>query len=249
MNSRQTPDDSVPASAHRGTSPDGMLPARHVIVLPGGGYAMHADDEAEPVAEWLDRLGLSASVFRYPVGAAHPAPLDAVQAEIRRIRTGGAERIALLGSSAGGHLAGHAALSAAPSEPARVDAAILCYPVVSMELDTHQGTQRELLGATPQAEARAATSLDRMVTVAAPPFFVWHTADDSSVPVQHSYLLAQALATKGVPHALHVFPSGRHGLGLAQGTGEPEAWPALCASWLSALGWLTGPAVRPAAGP
>jgi acetyl esterase/lipase len=249
MNSQQAPRSSAPSSAHSSTLPDGTGPARHVIVLPGGGYAGHADNEAEPVAEWLDRLGLSASVFRYPVGAVHPAPLEAVRAEIRRIREGGAEQIALLGSSAGGHLAGHAALTASPSAPERVDAAILCYPVVSMEFDTHQGTQRELLGAAPQAEARVATSLNRLVTVAAPPFFIWHTADDPSVPVQHSYLLAQALATKGIPHALHVFPSGPHGLGLAQGTGEPEAWPVLCASWLSALGWLTGPAARSVASP
>lgn len=110
--------------------------------------------------------------------------------------------------------------------------------MVSTELDTHQSTQRELLGATPTREARAATSLDRLVTPSAPPFFIWHTADDPSVPVQHSYLLAQALAHQEVPHALHFFPSGTHGLGLAQDTGEPESWPALCASWLSARGWL-----------
>lgn len=213
----------------------------HVIVLPGGGYAGYADNEAEPIAEWLSQLGLSVSVFRYPVHTRHPAPLEAVRAEIRRIRANGAERIALLGSSAGGHLAGNAALSASPSNPERVDAVILCYPVVSMELDTDKGSQRELLGTAPSAEARAATSLDRLVTAAAPPFFIWHTADDSSVPVQHSYLLAQALARAGVPHALHVFPEGTHGLGLAKGTGEPEAWPGPCAAWLSALGWLGWP--------
>lgn len=225
----------------RSGDPDTVM---HVVVLPGGGYAAHADNEAEPVAEWLGQLGLPASVFRYPVHTRHPAPLDAVRAEIRRLRGSGAERIALLGSSAGGHLAGQAALTASPSSPDRVDAVILCYPVVSMELDTDRGSQRELLGTTPSAEARAATSLDRLVTAAAPPFFVWHTADDPSVPVQHSYLLAQALARVGVPHALHVFPEGAHGLGLAEGTGEPEAWPALCASWLSALGWLTEPGRR-----
>lgn len=210
-------------------------------MLPGGGYARHADNEAEPVVEWLEQLGLSAGVLRYPVRAQHPAPLEAVRAEIRRLRTAGVEQIALLGSSAGGHLAGHVALTAPPASPERVDAAILCYPVVSMELDTDKGSQLELLGAAPNAEARAATSLDRLVTAEAPPFFIWHTADDALVPVQHSYLLAHGLARAGVPHALHVFPKGPHGLGLATGTGEPEAWPALCASWLSALGWLAEP--------
>lgn len=204
----------------------------HVLVLPGGGYAGHADDEAEPVVEWLTSLGLPASVFRYPVRVRHPGPLEAVRAEVRRIKDSGTEKVLLLGFSADGHLAGHVALTASPSGPERVDAVLLCYPVVSMELDTHQGTQNELLGNSPSAGARSATSLDRLVTASAPPFFVWHTANDPSVPVQHAYLLAQALARHGVPHALHVFPDGAHGLGLARGAGAPEAWTALCAAWL-----------------
>ncbi|MFI7744742.1 alpha/beta hydrolase [Kocuria rhizosphaericola] len=247
MNSQ--PSFVAPASPPvRGPVPEGGEPSRHVIVLPGGGYAGHADNEAEPIAEWLGQLGLSATVFRYPVHAEHPAPLEAVRAEIRRLRAAGVERVALLGSSAGGHLAGHAALSASPSDPERVDAVVLCYPVVSMELDTDKGSQQELLGTAPSVEARAATSLDRLVTAAAPPFFIWHTADDPSVPVRHSYLLGQALARQGVPHALHVFPAGAHGLGLAEDAGEPEAWPALCAAWLSVSGWLEAPGTHRAAG-
>lgn len=236
MNPPQSSAPPRPSSSSGAARPARPVPATHVIVLPGGGYAGHADHEAEPVAEWLGALGLAASVLRYPVRAEHPAPLDAVRAAIRRVRADGAERVVLLGFSAGGHLAGHAALTAAATDPERVDAAVLCYPVVSMELDTHRGSQQELLGPAPSAEARAATSLDRLVTAAAPPFFVWHTADDPSVPVQHSYRLARSLADAGVPHALHVFPEGAHGLGLATDAGEPAAWPELCASWLSALG-------------
>ncbi len=244
MNSPQSPQADVPAS---GAPPGGTTPARHVIVCPGGGYAGYAENEAEPVVEWLRRLGLSASVFRYPVHARHPAPVEAVRAEIRRLRQSGVERIALMGFSAGGHVAGHAALAAADSALERVDAVILGYPVVSMEIEADPDSPRELLGADPPAEVRAATSLDRLATAGAPPFFIWHTADDPTVPVRHSYRLAQALERQGVPHALHVFPEGEHGLGLARGSGEPEGWTALCASWLSARGWLD-PGPRPAAG-
>ncbi|STX07355.1 alpha/beta hydrolase [Kocuria rosea] len=234
-----------PAAGPAGARPPAPSPAPHVVVLPGGGYARHADHEGEPVAEWLRGLGLSAGVLRYPVHARHPVPVDAVHAEVRRVRAAGAGRVVLLGFSAGGHLAGHAALTAPDSGPERVDAVVLGYPVVSMQLDTHRGSQEELLGPGPAAEVRAATSLDRLVTRAAPPFFVWHTADDASVPVQHSYLLAQALARRGVPHALHVFPRGPHGLGLAGGTGAPAAWPALCAAWLAGLAEdVTPPAAR-----
>jgi acetyl esterase/lipase len=225
-----------------------MASARHVIVCPGGGYAGYAENEAEPVAQWLRGLGLPASVFRYPVHARHPAPVEAVRAEIRRIRKGGAGRIALMGFSAGGHLAGHAALAARAWDSERVDAVILGYPVVSMEIEADPDSQVELLGPEPSAEMRSATSLDRLVAAGAPPFFIWHTADDATVPVRHSYLLAQALARHGVSHALHVFPEGEHGLGLARGGGEPEGWTALCAAWLSARGWLEDPGTRSAAG-
>jgi acetyl esterase/lipase len=208
----------------------------HVIVLPGGGYSMLSDNEGEVVAEKLRSFGLSAGVFRYPVQTRHPAPLDAVRAEVRRVRAAGAARVALLGFSAGGHLAGHAALTRSAAD-AFVDAAVVCYPVVSMELATHRGSQDELLGPDAGNAERAATSLDRLVTADAPPFFIWHTAEDEAVPVRHSYLLAQALAAYGIPHALHVFTEGEHGLGLAEGQGAAEQWVPLAAQWLQARGW------------
>ena len=215
----------------------------HIIVLPGGGYTNLSDDEAEPIAAWLTGLGLSSSVFRYPVQTRHPGPLDAVRAEVRRVRADGHDRVGLLGFSAGGHAAGHAALapaSAAPdaAEAERVDLVILCYPVVSMELPTHADSRRQLIGLDASPELRASTSLNRLVTPDAPPFFVWHTAADESVPVQHSYLLATALADHGIPHALHVFSRGRHGLNLAIGEGGAEQWTTLCAAWLREEGWI-----------
>jgi acetyl esterase/lipase len=213
------------------------MKSTHVIVLPGGGYTMLSDNEGEVVAERLRSFGLSASVFSYPVLTRHPAPLDAVRAEIRRIRASGVERVALLGFSAGGHLAGHAALAPGAHDDETVDAAVLGYPVVSMQLATHRGSQDELIGPDAGGRLRAATSLDRLVTPEAPPFFIWHTAEDDAVPVEHAYLLGQALAAHAVPHALHVFPEGEHGLGLAEGQGAAEGWSRMAAEWLLAQGW------------
>jgi acetyl esterase/lipase len=210
----------------------------HIIVLPGGGYTDLSDGEAEPIADWLSGLGLSSSVFRYPVQTRHPAPLDAIRAEVRRVRASGHARVGLIGFSAGGHAAGHAALAPDAAATERVDLAILCYPVVSMELETHAGSREQLIGLDASPELRAATSLDRLVTPAAPPFFVWHTAEDESVPVQHSYLLGNALADNGIPHALHAFSRGRHGLNLAVGEGDAEQWTTLCAAWLREEGWI-----------
>lgn len=218
--------------ANTNVSHNGRM-SSHIIVLPGGGYIRHAPHEAEPVVDWLGSLGHAASVFRYPVGVRHPQTLDAVTAEIRRVRATGVERVGLLGFSAGGHAAGLAALTSSE----RVDAAILCYPVVSMLLETHVGSREQLVGLDAAPALRESTSLEKLVTPSSPPFFVWHTAVDASVPVEHSYLLGQALAANGVPHSLHVFPKGRHGIGLARDEGTAEAWTALAGMWLNELDW------------
>ncbi|AYF97950.1 alpha/beta hydrolase [Protaetiibacter intestinalis] len=206
----------------------------HVIVLPGGGYHRHAPHEGEPVAEWLRGLGHAASVFEYPVLTRHPGPLDAVRARVREVRAAGAARVALLGFSAGGHAAGMAAYAPGAAPEEAVDAVVLCYPVVSMMLEEHRGSRENLLGAGASWAARRATSLDLLVSASAPPSFVWHTAEDGVVPVQHSYLLGMELAAAAVPHELHVLPGATHGIGLAEGS-PAAAWTTLCAAWLHAL--------------
>jgi acetyl esterase/lipase len=211
----------------------------HIIVLPGGGYHRLAPHEGEPVAAWLRGLGLDASVFDYPVLTRHPGVQDAVRGEIRRVRAAGADRVALIGFSAGGHAAAHAALAPGATAEERVDLVVLGYPVVSMLLESHRVSRQNLLGTTAMPAERAATSADLLVTASAPPFFIWHTAQDAAVPVQHSYLLGMALAAAGVPHALHVFEKGAHGLGLAEGSGEAQRWTSLCEGWLREEGWIS----------
>jgi acetyl esterase/lipase len=204
----------------------------HVIVLPGGGYAGHARHEARPVARWLRRLGLQASVFRYPVNVRHPAPLLAVRAEIRRRRAAGAARVGLVGFSAGGHLAGLAALAPGAAAQEQVDFAVLGYALTSMETEIHRPATVILLGEDASPELRRATSLDALVTPGSPPFFLWHTADDPLVPAGHTGRLARALAAHGVPHAVHVFAHGPHGLGLARRAGDAASWTTLAGRWI-----------------
>jgi acetyl esterase/lipase len=205
----------------------------HVIVLPGGGYVQHVAHEGEPIVGWLNGLGVRAGAFRYPLMVRHPEPLDAVRAEIRRLRDGGAERIGLMGFSAGGHLGGLAALAPGGEPGEAVDFAVLGYAITSMETETYRPARLILLGDDATPELRRATSLDALVTRSSPPFFVWHTAEDAYVPPEHTYRLAASLAAHGVPHAAHVFAHGPHSLGLAQGSGEAAAWTALAASWIA----------------
>ncbi|MEV0406662.1 prolyl oligopeptidase family serine peptidase [Actinoallomurus sp. NPDC050550] len=204
----------------------------HMIVLPGGGYAAHTQHEAEPIVDWLSGLGIQASVFRYPLNVRHPVPLDALRAEIRRCRAGGADNIGLIGFSAGGHLAGLAALAPGAESADAVQFAVLGYAITSMETETYRPSRLILLGEDASPEARRSTSLDKLVTPQSPPFFIWHTAEDIYVPPEHSYRFASALAANGIPHAFHVFAHGPHSLGLAEGAGDAAIWTTLAASWI-----------------
>ena len=205
----------------------------HLIVLPGGGYAQHVAHECEPIVGWLDGLGVRASVFRYPLEVRHPEPLKALRTEIRRLRDDGAERIGLIGFSAGGHLAGLATLSPGGNLSEAVDFAVLGYAITSMQTETYRPARLILLGENATPELRRATSLDALVTDSSPPFFMWHTAEDAYVPSEHTYRLARSLAANGVPHTVHVFAHGPHSLGLAQGSGDAAAWTTLAAAWIA----------------
>ncbi|UKA49491.1 alpha/beta hydrolase [Arthrobacter sp. FW305-123] len=226
------------------------LAAPAVLVLPGGGYAKTADHEAEPVAEWLASLGIHAFVLRYPVAPhRHPAPLAAAKQAMIWIRDGehglhvDPSRVGVLGFSAGGHLAATLSVQVPAGDPALdiresvPDLSILCYPVISFVDSVHQGSVDNLAGAGAGPEILRKLSAEVHVTAATPPAFLWHTADDHSVPVSHSLGYAGALSRAGVPVELHVFPSGTHGLGLASGAPGAEQWTALCAGWLRRMGW------------
>jgi acetyl esterase/lipase len=202
-------------------------------VLPGGGYAEHVAHEAEPIVVWLNGLGLRASVFRYPLYVRHPEPLLALRAEIRRLRDEGAERIGLVGFSAGGHLAGLAAVAPRTGPSEAVDFAVLGYAITSMETETYRPARLILLGDDAMPELRRATSVDALVTPSSPPFFLWHTAEDPYVAPEHTYRLASSLAAHGVPHTTHVFAHGPHSLGLAEGAGDAAGWTTLAAAWIT----------------
>lgn len=203
-----------------------------ILVLPGGGYGKLAPHEGVPVAEWLEGLGWRARVVEYPVLTRHPAPLDTVQAVIREEREAGAPLIGIIGFSAGGHLAGHAALTGV--DATAVDFALLCYPVVNFLSETHAGSRENLIGLDATDELRRSVSLQLLVTPESPNLFIWATGEDASVPIHdHTYALGEALSRNGVEHDFHIFErGGQHGIGLAPGTATGRLWTELAANWL-----------------
>ncbi len=224
---------------------DGPRPA--VLVLPGGGYQTLADHEGRDYAEWLSGLGLHAFVLSYPVAPArHPEPVTAAAWALDHLRHGDhglavdPAAVGVIGSSAGGHLAGSLCVGLGGPAAPRPDFAILCYPVISFLDEAHGGSAANLLGPDPSHQARAATSLERLVDADVPPTFLWSTADDEAVPVGNTLRYAKALTEQGIPTELLVLPHGRHGLGLAPDEPAVAGWTRLCAEWLQRGGW-TGP--------
>lgn len=225
-----------------------------IVIFPGGGYGHLAmDHEGEQVARWLNANGIHAFVCDYRhrgKGYGHPAPMIDAQRAIRTVRANATEfeidpkRIGVLGFSAGGHLASTTAThfdsgndeSDDPIEQrsCRPDFAILCYPVIAMgEPYSHKGSERNLLGKNATGEQKRSMSNHHHVTKTTPPTFLWHTAEDSSVPPENSIVFFRALQAAAVSAELHVYAKGGHGIGLAAGKPGSENWPASCLDWLT----------------
>lgn len=233
-----------------------------VIVAPGGGYGNLAlNHEGRQVANWLNSLGVSAFVLRYRLGPTyrHPIELNDALRAVRMVRARAAEfniraeRIGILGFSAGGHLASTVAThfdagDAAAADPidrvsGRPDFLVLGYPVVTSSGPyVHAGSFRNLLGENPSPQLLGNLSNDTQVTANTPPTFLFHTNADTAVPAENSILFYMALRKAGVPAELHIFEPGPHGVGLAMSDPSLNAWPALLAQWLRARGLLTAPA-------
>ncbi|MDX6712832.1 MAG: hypothetical protein QOH96_3848 [Blastocatellia bacterium] len=228
-----------------------------VVICPGGGYGHLAESEGPPVAEWLNSIGISAFVLKYRLGPRynHPAPLLDVSRALRTVRSRATEwgidpaRIAVMGFSAGGHLASTLGTHFDAGNPdakdpidrvsSRPDLLILLYPVISMREYAHAGSRRNLLGLTPAPELIALLSNEERVTKETPPTFLVHTMTDKVVPVENSMMFATALRKAGVPFEFHLYERGNHGFGLAPKDPILSSWPGRCADWLRVHGFAT----------
>jgi acetyl esterase/lipase len=227
-------------------------PARTaVIIAPGGSYQFLAfNHEGRQYAQWLSSLGIAAFVLKYRLADyGHPAPLQDVLRAIRTVRAHAADygiapdRVGVMGSSAGGHLAASAATlfddpagrtgAALDAVSARPDFAILIYPVITlMPPAAHEGSRYALLGANPAPEKVKQMSLETRVGPQTPPTFLVHAQDDGAVPVDNSILFFQALTRAHVPAEMHLFERGGHGIGMGAGHGDISLWPKRAEEWL-----------------
>lgn len=221
-----------------------------VVVYPGGGYSHRAAHEGEPIAEFFNSRGLNAVVVQYRVSPnCHPAPLADAQRAVKILRANAdkwkidPDKIVTLGFSAGGHLA--ASTITLPDVTANREGAdeidkfsalpngaVLCYPVISVDDEYgHVGSGKNLLGDRYEAE-KAEFSLEHRVHEKTPQVFLWHTSEDGAVNVKNSLIFGEKLRDMGIPFEMHIFPHGRHGLGLAKDFDDVSKWADLAADWI-----------------
>ena len=233
-----------------------------IVVLPGGGYGgLAMGHEGREIAQWLNERGITAWVVRYRLGSKgyhHPVQLNDALRAIRFARHEAKsvgvnpQRLGLWGFSAGGHLASTAAThfdqgwqqleDPIDKLSSRPDFLILCYPVITMQDDyTHQGSKKNLLGPNQlnQPELVQLLSNHNAVSEKTPPTFLFHTAEDKVVPVENALLFYSALRKAGVTCEMHLYQTGRHGVGLAKSDPVLSSWPARLEDWLKTNGWLT----------
>ena len=230
-----------------------------VIVCPGGGYGALADNhEGRQVANWLNSMGIAAFVLKYRLGPRyhHPVELGDAQRAIRMVRSRAqelgiaADRVGIMGFSAGGHLASSAAThfdagldnAADPidHQSSRPDFTILGYPVISFTTPyAHAGSRKNLLGESPDPKLVESMSSELQVTPQTPPTFLFHTDGDTGVPSENSVLYYLALRKNKVPAEMHIFEKGPHGVGLALRDPALSLWPPLLTNWLRGRGLLS----------
>ena len=167
-----------------------------MVIAPGGAYRETSPSEAHLPAMEFYQAGYNVFVLEYTI----------------------------CGFSAGAHLCGSLCVHNKDVEDPeeayqnisnRPDAAILSYPVITSGKYAHRDSFVALFGKEPSEQELDYMSLENHVTKATPPCFLWQTVTDQTVPVENSYLFAQACAQAGVPFAQHVFSEGIHGLSVA----------------------------------
>lgn len=226
-----------------------------IVIFPGGGYGGRAHHEGHNYAMYFTANGYNAFVCEYRVRPhAFPLPLLDARRAVRYVRFYADKfgidknRVCVMGSSAGGHLAALVSTYTEPIDFEGLDdidkedfipnGTILCYPVISFADDTvgHIGSKVNLLCDPWQLELLSPKlSPELLVNDTTPPAFIWHTSFDGGVNVINSYKYATSLRNHMIPCEMHIFPYGDHGLGLSPNNPHVAQWAPLLLNWLKLM--------------
>ena len=248
--------------------PSGRGTGSAVIIAPGGSYThLASNHEGTQVAAWFAARGFTAFVLKYRLGARnlYPAPLLDAQRAIRLVRSLSksygiaANRVGMVGFSAGGHLTaaagtlfdagGNGSADEVDRLSDRPDFLVLGYAWLNAMEPALKGeitycSEVRALSAAQCAALTSAYTPKLHVTANTPPTFLYATSDDRTVPVRASVEFYNAMLKASAPVEMHLFQHGDHGSGLGEGDASLDQWPMLLEQWLRGLNLLTAdPAV------
>ncbi len=206
-----------------------------MMVVPGGGYCMVCGHEGEVVAREFYKRGMNTVVLSYTSDITMSVPLKKqplmdISRAMKVLRKNHEEYhidpecITVCGFSAGGHVCATLCTHFEELEEKntkyegisdRPNASILCYPVITSGEFTHIYSMQALIGKEMTEEELLYFSAEKQVKKNTPPAFIWQTVEDDLVPVENSYLYAQALRRAGIRFAHYAFPVGGHGMSIA----------------------------------
>ena len=235
----------------------GIRPA--VIICPGGGYAIVSiEKEGDQIARWYTEQGFHAFVLKYRLPNAKAqkdpcvAPLMDAQAAIKYVRSHAtqydvlADKVGIMGFSAGGHLAASASnlfskpvLAGATSAEVRPDFSVLCYPVITFTSPKqHKGSRIRLVGKEASEAKNKQFSMEHQVNDKTPPTFIIHANDDGGVPPENTHMYYEALVKHRIPSRKVIIDKGGHGFGMDR-SNPAYGWQRELKKWLKGVkkGW------------
>lgn len=210
-----------------------------VMIAPGGGYAYLAiDHEGKDIAQWLSENGITGIVLKYRIpNGHHTIPLSDAQQGMRVIREHAQEwnidpnKVGVMGSSAGGHLA--STLMTHFDAETRPAFGVLFYPVITFaDSLTHRGSVKNLAGENLTSQLREYYSNEKQVTAQTPRTLLILSDDDRTVPAQNSTMFYNALKSWQIPASMYVFPTDGHGWGFRSSFRYHEVMKELLLNWL-----------------
>jgi acetyl esterase/lipase len=229
-----------------------------VVICPGGGYWVTSIvKEGFAVAREFNKMGVAAFVLKYRIPNdssminKNIGPLQDAQRAIQLVRMHAKEwnvdanKVGIMGFSAGGHLAStaathfnHSYIENANNINLRPDFSIFIYPVISFQDSIgHIGSRDQLIGKDPVASLRDSFSNELQVTAQTPPTFFVHATDDDVVPVMNSITFYGALIHNKVSAEMHIYKAGGHGFGMQNPTTK-DLWMERCKNWMQSMNLL-----------
>lgn len=204
-----------------------------VLILPGGGYGFISEREGEPIALRFAGNDIACFVLTYTIAPKlkYPNPFVEVFAALSYIRRNASHfhidvnKIAVLGFSAGGHLAAYcsayhtskeyASYLDIPLSEMKINGCLLGYPVISSAFGHLESIKNITQGNNDLLDK---VSVEKHISSEFPKTFIWHTTFDSVVPLKNSLALAMALHENHVFLEMHIYPMQDHGQALCDAT-------------------------------